>query len=294
MSNTESTTKKFYWLKLKEGFFGEKEIKKLRRIAGGDTYTIIYLKLMLLSLRDNGRLYYEGIEDSFYEELALEIDEEPDNVKVTLLYLQKMGLMEEISSTESFLTRIPECVGKETEKAALMRKSRARKKALESGNNVTEALPPVTESYPEIDKEREVELEIEGESKSVPDSPNPPAPKPKKPTKHKYGEFKNVLLTDEEVEKLCKEYGVPLYKECITFLDEYIEMKGYKAKSHYMAIRKWVIDAVKERAQRNNRSGGYGNRNGGNVFTLSNGQTTNNPFLADLDKSNGDDLPFDF
>ena len=37
--------KKFFWLKLKEDFFRDKRIKKLRKIAGGDTYTIIYLKL---------------------------------------------------------------------------------------------------------------------------------------------------------------------------------------------------------------------------------------------------------
>ena len=153
--------KRFYWLKMKEDFFDDKEIKKLRRIAGGDTYTIIYLKLMLLSLRENGRLYFEGIEEQFYEELALEINEDSDNVKVTLLYLQKMGLMEEISNAEVFLTQIPECVGSETDKAALMRKSRARKKALglQDGNIVTTALPAVTECYTEKEI-REEEKEI--------------------------------------------------------------------------------------------------------------------------------------
>jgi predicted phage replisome organizer len=153
-------TKRYYWLKLKEDFFGDKPIKKLRKIAGGDTYTIIYLKLMLLSLKENGRLFYEGVEDSFYEELALEINEEADNVRFTLLYLQKTGLLEEISDKESFLTRIPECVGSETEKAELMRKKRAREKAkaLENGNNVTNALPPVTKCYTDIDIEKDKEI----------------------------------------------------------------------------------------------------------------------------------------
>ena len=45
-----NTTKKYYWLKLNEGFFRDKKIKKLRKIAGGDTYTVIYLKMQLLSL----------------------------------------------------------------------------------------------------------------------------------------------------------------------------------------------------------------------------------------------------
>lgn len=42
------------------------------------------------------------------------------------------------------------------------------------------------------------------------------------------------------------------------------------------------------------RRSGTGNHNNGNVYTLRNGQTTNNPFLADLDKTNDDDLPFTF
>lgn len=74
----------------------------------------------------------------------------------------------------------------------------------------------------------------------------PPAPTPAK-TKHKYGEYNNVRLTDDEINKLNEELGAHMTTACITFLDEYIEMKGYKAKSHYLAIKKWVVNAVKER-----------------------------------------------
>lgn len=71
-----------------------------------------------------------------------------------------------------------------------------------------------------------------------------------KASKHKYGEYKNVLLKDEELQKLKKDFEN--WKELITYLDEYIEMKGYKAKSHYLAIRKWVVDAVKKSKKSNN------------------------------------------
>ena len=70
-------------------------------------------------------------------------------------------------------------------------------------------------------------------------------------TKHKYGEYQRVLLTEVEYEKLDKEYGN--IKELVTYLDEYIEMKGYKAKSHYLAIRKWVVDAVREQKIKQNK-----------------------------------------
>ena len=63
--------------------------------------------------------------------------------------------------------------------------------------------------------------------------------------KHKYGEYKHVLLKDEELQKLKEKYTN--WEELIRYLDEYIEMKGYKAKSHYLAIKNWVVDAVKQK-----------------------------------------------
>lgn len=70
-----------------------------------------------------------------------------------------------------------------------------------------------------------------------------------KASKHKYGEYKNVLLKDEELQKLKDKYEN--WKDLIQYLDEYIEMKGYKAKSHYLCITKWVVDAVKKKNKTN-------------------------------------------
>ncbi|RGD73846.1 DUF4373 domain-containing protein [Anaerofustis stercorihominis] len=67
-----------------------------------------------------------------------------------------------------------------------------------------------------------------------------------KESKRKYGEYKHVLLTDKEIKSLKSKLGEDMLKTCVIFLDEYIEMKGYKAKSHNLAIQKWVVDAVKE------------------------------------------------
>lgn len=64
-----------------------------------------------------------------------------------------------------------------------------------------------------------------------------------KANKHKYGKYKHVLLKDEELQSLKEDYQN--WNELIEYLDEYIEMKGYKAKSHYLCIKKWVVDAVK-------------------------------------------------
>ena len=173
-------TKKYYWLKLKDDFFRDKTIKKLRKIAGGDTYTIIYLKLMLMALKDGGKLFFEGVEDTFYEEIALEIDEDSENVRFTLLFLEKIGLLQEVSESEMLLTRMPEMIGSETNKAELMRRKRAQNR-MQNGNNVPPALPGVTNCYTEIEIEKEIDIdiekEIEIEEKSGENRPHlPPVP----------------------------------------------------------------------------------------------------------------------
>lgn len=73
-----------------------------------------------------------------------------------------------------------------------------------------------------------------------------------KTSKKIYGEYQNVKLSDKEVETLKDCYGEVLTEQLITYLDEYIEMKGYKAKSHYLCIKKWVVDAVKQKVTRTN------------------------------------------
>lgn len=111
---------------------------------------------------------------------------------------------------------------------------------------VAERLPQVSIGKDSIDKYREEEDSI-GEDICVSDETPPTPAKSSKPSKHKYGEYKHVLLTDKEHENLTNDFGSELRDKAIKLLDEYIEEKGYKSKSHNLAIRRWVMDAVRER-----------------------------------------------
>ena len=71
----------------------------------------------------------------------------------------------------------------------------------------------------------------------------------KQNTKHIYGEYKHVRLTDEEYKRLIEEYGETPTKDAIKYLDEYIEMKGASYKNHNLVLRKWVYEAVKSKKQ---------------------------------------------
>ena len=120
--------KRYFWLKLYTDFFNQTEIKVLRKLAGGDTYTVIYLKLLLRSLENNGKIYYEGYDDSFYSEVATMIDEDVENVKFCMMFLERNGLMMYDTETEASFMAIDEMCGSETDSAKRMRKFRNNKK----------------------------------------------------------------------------------------------------------------------------------------------------------------------
>ena len=162
--------KRYYWLKLQNDFFSRKEIKRLRRIAGGDTLTIIYLKMLCRSLKDNGKLYYDGLDNDFVSELAMDIDEDTENVQITVNYLIKTGLLEQIDEVEYTLKDAESNTGTETAVAARVRKHRERRKALQCNTDVTAAkqlgnVEIEIEKEKEIEIDKEIEEEIEEEKK---------------------------------------------------------------------------------------------------------------------------------
>ncbi|HAQ4682834.1 helix-turn-helix domain-containing protein [Enterococcus faecium] len=82
----------------------------------------------------------------------------------------------------------------------------------------------------------------------------PPSKKSKaKPIRHKYGEYKNVLLSDEQMEKLKTEFPND-YQERIERLSEYCESSGKTYKNYLATIRSW---ARKEKSEPKNASSGY-------------------------------------
>lgn len=152
--------KRYYWLKLKDDFFTDKRIKKLRRIAGGDTYTIIYLKMMMKCMNNDGILEYDGIEDSFADELALDLDEDADNVQITVNFLMQAGLLEEMGENHFLMTEVPELIGSETANAQRVRDFRNKQKTLQCNADVTEVKQLCNvEKEKEIEKEKEKDIE---------------------------------------------------------------------------------------------------------------------------------------
>ena len=150
--------KRYFWLKLHKDFFQRKEIKRLRKIAGGDTYTIIYLKMLLRSIMSEGKLYFDGLEENFCSELALDLDESEENVQITVTYLLNSGLLEMRSEDEYYLPDTKNSTGCETAVAARVRRHRDKKKALQCNTDVTQ-VKHFCNGEKEIEKELYKEIE---------------------------------------------------------------------------------------------------------------------------------------
>lgn len=202
-----SSNKRFYWFKLSKDFFKDRRIKKLRKLAGGDTFTIIYQKLLICSLENNGVYEVEDFEN-IYEAIALDIDEDEDNVHVTLEYLLSCGLAYEHNERKIELSDIKNLTGSETGSARRMRKLRELKKgASHCDTQVTSML--------QSSDDRVESIEYRDESIEYRES------------------IKDNTLSQEQYDSLIKEYGKTLVDEKIA------NASNYKNCMKYEKIKEW-------------------------------------------------------
>ena len=157
--------KRYYWLKLKDDFFDSRKMKKLRKVAGGDTYTIIYLKLQLLSINNEGVIEFEGTDEDIYHQLALDIDEEIDDIKMTLAFCNANDLIEYVND-DVFLNEVPALIGSETASTRRSRKHRRKQRALQSNGQALQCNTNATKCNTEQEQEQEIEQEQERREKS--------------------------------------------------------------------------------------------------------------------------------
>ena len=215
--------KKFYWLKLNKDFFKRHDIRIIEEMENGKDYILFYLKLLLESVNHEGHLRFS--ETIPYDEKMLSVitNTNIDIVRSAMKVLIGLNMVEILDDRTIYMSEVLKITGSETAAAERMRRSRKNQKVLLECNNVQN-------SYTEIEKEIDIELDIEIEKEKK--------DKPYKPPRHKYGLYNNVLLSDEEIEKLMAEFPTD-YQERIDRLSEYIESKGAKYKNHLATIRAW-------------------------------------------------------
>lgn len=150
----KNKTKIYFWLRLDNNFFKNLAIKQLRRMSGGDTYVIIYQKMMLQSLENQGFIYFEGVLDSLAEEIAMALDENVEDVQVTIAYFQSKGLLQIGEENKIFLEQVPMLLDQETN---WNRYKRQQNKRLEKFQPHSNPLPTDID----IDKEKKLDINLD-------------------------------------------------------------------------------------------------------------------------------------
>lgn len=242
------------WIKLKVGMFDGMSFKKIKRAKiGGESFrdklTAVWFELMDFAGKCNHNgAFVDSREIPFKElsDIAMMIDREEEELQLCMTFYINEGMVSIVDDVYMLSTwseyqntdRLAEI--REYNRLA-KQKQRAKQKALPEVKDKSRTSQQCQDT--DIDIEEEKEREEENINNTLPSSSS----KSKKPVKRKHGEFQNVRLTEEELQKLTDEYGDILTLDAIVFLDEYIEEKPYKSKSHYLAIKRWVIKAVQEK-----------------------------------------------
>lgn len=144
-------SKRYFWVKLKKDFFQQHQIKVLKALPNGRLYALIYLELLAESVSHEGKLRFSNILPYDNVTLGAVIDEDPDNVKSALEWLQKLGMVEILDDQTLYLSQVKLLLGSET--GQTIRKNRAK---LDGGK----IYPAITEDLPQRLEIRDKRLEI--------------------------------------------------------------------------------------------------------------------------------------
>lgn len=261
--------KKYYYMRLKEDFFDTDEMKLLEAMQDGYLYSNILLKMYLKSLKGNGKLMFNNAIPYNSQMIATVTGHQVGTVEKALEIFRQLGLIEVLESGAIYMIHIQNFIGKSNTEAD---RKRAYRKLIEceknenlgqmSGQmsdkcptNVLEMSPRDRDRDRDRDKDKDKDKESAKADSDEPDGSTSPSlfdsdvkKQKKKQTKHKYGEYNNVLLTDEELTKLKEK--IPNWQDFIERLSGYIASTGKRYKSHYVTMLNWYRrDGQRQQAQ---------------------------------------------
>ena len=223
------------WIKLATNIFDNRKIRQIETLPDGNAVIVVWLKLLCLagSINDCGMVYFTKEIPYTDQMIAAQFNMPLSTIQLAIRTFEQFGMIEvednilHIANWEKYqsIDRLNEI--REYNRLA-QQKSRAKRKALAPVNDKSMTSQCCHET--DIDKDKELDKEIDKEDK---------------PTRHKYGLYKNVLLSDADMEKLKSEF--PDYEQRIERLSEYIASTGKSYKNHLATIRAWARKDVPQK-----------------------------------------------
>ena len=250
--------KKYYFLKLKEDFFDQREIVVLEGSKDGVLYVNILLKLYLKSLQHNGKLLLNEITPLSAEMIALLTRHEIGTVERAMRAFMQLGLVEVLEDNTFYMPEIEEMTGKGSSDGE--RKARYRRQKAEGStpllmdNNTSmgqnwDNVPPVSQFCPPEIRDKSIENRDKNLDKRecVKEKITPP---------RSYGKYENVFLTEKEYHALISDYPDE-YMEMIEHLSAYMVYSGRTYENHLATMEYWKAEDRKREKQEKAGKQGY-------------------------------------
>ena len=236
--------KKYYYLKLKDNFFDSDEMIVLESMQDGYLYSNILLKLYLRSLKNEGKLMFNDRIPFNSNMLSQVTRHNVGVVEKAMRIFQELNLIEVLDNGAIYMLDIQNFIGESSTEADRIRAYRNRisvekgQARLECANvqQMNDKSTPELEIEIELELEKDIDIDKEIKTKSK---------------KHKYGEYNNVLLTDEELNKLKTEFPND-WQQRVERVSEYCASTGKTYKNYLATIRNWAKKEVNNGKSRTN------------------------------------------
>lgn len=130
---TKDDKQAYFWWKFKHDFFDDIGIKRLSKLPKGDTFILLYIKLITLSLKGNGYICYKGTGIDLIEELSLHLDRDIEECRELIEKSEMYNLITLTDNNETiYINSFNTYTGVDDAKTR-MRNSRERNKQQKSG-----------------------------------------------------------------------------------------------------------------------------------------------------------------
>ena len=220
------------WIKIAVDMFDNRKIKQIGSMPEGDSLLLVWVQLLCLAgnVNDGGFIYLTKEIPYTDEMLATQFNKPILTVRLALKTFEQFGMIEIInnmiflSSWEKYQSTDRLATIREKDRERKRRKREAEKLLPQNSMEC----PRTSTDVPRIDIEGDIDIDKD-KNKSI----------SKKSPRHKHGEYQNVLLSDDDLEKLKAEFPSD-WDQRIQRLSEYMASSGKSYKNHLATIRNWA------------------------------------------------------
>jgi predicted phage replisome organizer len=245
------------WIKVTTDVFDDEKILLIESLPDADSIIVIWFKLLCLAgKQNNSGVFIMGNKIPCTDGMLATIFRRKEStVQLALQTFEQFGMIEIIDGVITLPNwgkhqNLEQLEARKKYQRDYQRDYRQKQKLLTTSDDskcLHKHLRNDDVNTPDKIREEKIRLEEEGEED-----------KNNKPIRHKYGEYKNVLLSDADLEKLKDEFPQD-WQNRIENLSSYIASTGKSYKNHLATIRNWARKESPQQQKRTNNTSANSN-----------------------------------